>query len=104
MDSSQVVCVSLKQWVQGSWIFKCSGQTSHEAGKRSILFKSHAKELRMEESTLLNNNNFVFSGVKINMFMLVSHAGDLDQDLCGMLNNSYPGFAPTKDEPLGKSF
>lgn len=58
---------------------------SHEAGKRSILFKSLAKELRMEESTLLNNNNFVLPGVKMNMFMLVPHAGDLDQDLCGML-------------------
>lgn len=89
--------------MQGSWIFKCGGQTSHEAGKRSILFKSHAKELRMEERTLLNNN-FIFYRVKINMFRLVPHTGDLDQDLCGMLSNSYPGFALTKDKPPSKSF
>ena len=57
----------------------------------------------MEESTWLNNN-FVLSGVKMNTLMLVPHAGDLDQVLCGVLNNSYPGFAPTKDKPPGKSF
>lgn len=97
-------CVSLKQYDQGSWICKCSGQISPEAGKRSILFKSHATQLRLEESTLPNNNNFVLSGVKIKMSRSVPHAGGLDQDLCGTLNKSYPGFSPTKDKPPGKSF